>query len=76
MCLAHNKHSVPVNCYYNFYYLPPGLLFHNVMILNCSGFLECGRESLDGLNHNLLARGLLTYSQIKSPTFHHPVRPF
>lgn len=32
MCLAHNKHSVLVNCY-TFYYFPPGLLFHKVMIL-------------------------------------------
>lgn len=32
MCVAQYKHSVPVN-YYNFYYFPPGPLFHNAMIL-------------------------------------------
>lgn len=33
MCLAQYKHSVSVNCYYNFYYFPLGVLFYNAMIL-------------------------------------------
>lgn len=33
MCLAQYKHSVPVNCCYNFYYFPRGLLSPNAMIL-------------------------------------------
>ena len=60
MCLAHKLSLLTVN---TFYYFPPGHLFHNVMILRIALVLDGGRESLVGLNHNFLARGLLRESQ-------------